>query len=588
LHPSLIRSLLCAIAVSVFAVPASGQSRDDTANRTVDLAINQHYLSTDFDTANKLLTATIQGCEGACTPKTLARAWIYQGIVLGAGKNDFVGAKDAFIKALALDPDVNLDRNLATPEIARMFEQLGGKNTAAPPAPKSEKSATPATPEGAAAPAPGASGMNCNLKITEVETRRPIPIQCRTEQDASRVHLRYRTNGNKTWVSVAMTKKGNAYVAELACKETENAGALELYVLGEDANGEDVATFGSKANPVKINLVETSQQEPPSYDNTEPPERCGAKQECPPDFPGCSAKKVGGDVDWGNGCDNSSQCKAGLMCIEGTCETAPTCQTDDDCDAGRCVQGICNASTAGGGASRSYRKNWFGVSFAQDIAFVGGQDLCSQANQADKYTACYYSGSTTAPYMNEPYPGVNVGTGMAAATSRILLSYDRAFTANITGGVRVGFAFGGGPANGRSVTYGAGQTVNTVTAEGNKFNPFHLEARAKYWFGTKPLARKVRPFVHLGGGMAEVDAKIKMTVYDCGPKVCGANVNPRALPSVDLDAWKKLGLEFVTIGGGLVYAIQDQYGIQVDMNLMYTLPSSGVVLEPSIGFVVGI
>jgi len=38
----------------------------------------------------------------------------------------------------------------------------------------------------------------------------------------------------------------------------------------------------------------------------------------------------------------------------------------------------------------------------------------------------------------------------------------------------------------------------------------------------------------------------------------------------------------------LVYAIQDQYGIQVDMNLMYTLPSSGVVLEPSIGFVVGI
>jgi hypothetical protein len=67
-------------------MPASGQSRDEAANRTVDLAINQHYLSTDFDTANKLLTATIQGCEGACTPKTLARAWIYQGIVRMAVK----------------------------------------------------------------------------------------------------------------------------------------------------------------------------------------------------------------------------------------------------------------------------------------------------------------------------------------------------------------------------------------------------------------------------------------------------------------------------------------------------------------------
>jgi hypothetical protein len=571
LHASLIRSFLCAIAVSVFAIPAFGQARDEAANRTIDLAINQHYLSTDFDTANKLLTATIQGCEGACTPKTLARAWIYQGIVLGAGKNDMAGAKDAFIKALALDPDVSLDRNLATPEIARMFEELGGKNTAATTAAKPEKPATPVTSEGGATPSPG--GMNCNLKVTEVETRRPIPIQCRTEQDASQVHLRYRTNGNKTWVSVAMTKKGNAYVAELPCKETENAGALELYVLGEDANGEDVATFGTKASPVKINLVETTQQEPPSYDNAEPPERCGAKQECPPDFPGCAAKKVGGDVDWGNGCDNSSQCKAGLMCIDGTCETAPTCQTDDDCDAGRCVQGACNAAAEGGGASRSYRKNWFGVSFAQDIAFVGGQDLCSQANQSGKYTACYYSGSTTLPYMNEPYPGVNVGTGMVAATSRILLSYDRAFTANITGGVRVGFAFGGGPAN--------------VDADRTKFKPYHFEGRIKYWFGTKPLAHKFRPFVHLGGGLAEVDAKIQMTVRDCKATSCTGK-NPSNLSDVPLDAWKKLGVEFVTVGGGLVYAIQNNYGIQVDMNLMYMFPSSGVVLEPSIGIIAGL
>lgn len=86
--------------------------------------------------------------------------------------------------------------------------------------------------------------------------------------------------------------------------------------------------------------------------------------------------------------------------------------------------------------------------------------------------------------------------------------------------------------------------------------------------------------------MAEVDAKIKMTVRDCGTTCTGKN--PLSLPEVPLDAWKKYGLEFATIGGGVVYAIQDRYGIQVDMNLMYTLPSSGVVIEPSIGFITGL
>ena len=588
---SLFRSFPWTVAVLLIALPLSAQSRDEAANRTIDLAINQHYLSTDFDTAQKLLAATIQGCESTCAPKTLARAWIYQGIVLGVGKNDKAGAKDAFISALALDPDIRLDKTLATPEVARMFEDLGGKtgspaatekpdaNTSPLSAPPTESAATPAIPAG--------SSLNCNLKVAEIETRRPIPIQCRTDQDASQVHLRYRLNGDKTWVSVAMTKKGNAYVAEIPCKETENAGTLELYALGEDANGEDVATFGTKANPVKIKLVESTTQEPPSYDNTEPPARCGAKEECPPDFPGCAAKNPGGNVDWGNGCDNSSQCKAGLMCIDGTCETAPTCQLDDDCESGRCIKGICNVTAEGGATSRSYRKNWVGISFAQDLAFVGGSDLCTQSNQVDKYTTCYYRGSSTNPYMNEPYPGVNVGTGIAAATSRILLSFDHAYTPNITAGARVGFALGGGPPNGRSVTTTSGGQQD-VTAKGTSFMPIHLEARLKYWFGTKPLSQKLRPFMHVGGGFAEVDAKVKMTVLDCGATACAGSVNPKSLPSVDLDAWKKLGLEFGTIGGGLVYAFQDRYGVQVDMNLMYTFPSSSVVLEPSIGFIVGL
>jgi hypothetical protein len=285
------------------------------------------------------------------------------------------------------------------------------------------------------------------------------------------------------------------------------------------------------------------------------------------------------------------------LCIDGTCESAPTCTTDDDCSVGRCVQGKCSALTDEGGVSRKYRKNWFGLHIAQDVAFVGGKDVCTQANQADNYYACYYAGSSTAPYMNEPYPGVNVNTGLVAATTRVLLSLDRVITPNITLGGRIGFAFGGGPPNGRLVTYQSGTTtVSTVTDEGTKFFPVHIEARVAYWFGSRVFERKLRPYVHAGGGMAEFDAKVKIPVRDCGPPelsstaACAAGaavVNSGTLTQADLDAWKKFGFEFITVGGGVVYNIQDNYGVQANFNLIYTLPSSGVVLQPSIGVVAG-
>jgi hypothetical protein len=429
--------------------------------------------------------------------------------------------------------------------------------------------------------------------VTEVETRRPIPVECRTEQDVSSVTLRYKPFGTKAWVTVAMGKQGNSYRAEIPCKETEISGTLELYVRAEDKSGEDVASWGSKASPVQIKLVEKSAQEPPAYAETEPPARCATKEDCPPNFPGCGGKKSGGDVDWGGGCENSSQCKAGLLCIDGTCETAPNCTTDSDCPTGSCVAGKCSAEAEAGRPGRAYRKNWFGLHFAQDFAFVGGKDPCTQKSQSDDYFACYYAGSDTAAYIYDPYPGVNVDTGMVVATTSVLASYDRAFTPNITAGVRLGWAFrGGGPPYGRDVEYDSPQHVAKVKKEGTKFLPVRAELRVSYWFGSNALARKFRPYAHLGGGLAQVDAKLEVPVYDCSTAVdypgCTSGTASRTgIQKVNLDAWKKLGLSYLTVGGGLVWAFHDRYGVQANVNLMYMLPAAGIVIEPSIGAVVG-
>src|SRR6185503_8687180 len=120
---------------------------------------------------------------------------------------------------------------------------------------------------------------------------------------------------------------------------------------------------------------------------------------------------------------------------------------------------------------------------------------CSGGNEY----ACFYE-NPTRYYADIPYDrsGNEVAGGMNAATTRILVGYDRVFGGNFEVGARVGYAFGGGP----------------KAPEGNGFFPFHAEARVAYVFGSDPFSRKgIRPYVNVSGGLAQVDAKLVVPVY---------------------------------------------------------------------------
>src|SRR5262245_52937054 len=168
---SRLRSLLWAALLSLVALPAQAQfTRDPAATKKIDEAINQHYVATDFEKAEGVLLGTINACGDKCSPATFGKAWMYVGIVRGSGRNNQAGAKEAFQKAHAADPNVKLDMVLATPETQATFNEVVGGG-AAP--------ATPATPAGPAEPAtpagPAAGGLVCTPEVREVETRRPIP-----------------------------------------------------------------------------------------------------------------------------------------------------------------------------------------------------------------------------------------------------------------------------------------------------------------------------------------------------------------------------------------------------------------------------
>lgn len=587
MHRQFLR-LLSLCLVILFAVPAWGQyTRDAAANRKIDEAINTHYLATDFDKAEAVLTGTIKACDDKCSPGTLAKAWMYVGIVRGSGRNDQAGAKEAFTTALATDPNVKLDAGLATPETQATFANSGGAGAVETPTTpaKGEKSA-PA----AAAPAgevPEGNGLTCTPSVTEVETRRPIPVQCKIDEEVTSVELRYKAFGSETWKTLKMSHQGQSFKAQIPCDATQTAGVLKLYVRARNTTGADVGNWGSKSEPVEISLVEQTAMDPPSYDDADAPARCAAKEICPPDFPGCDSG--GGSKDSGEACGNTSECKSGLLCMDGSCEAAPSCNTNSDCSVGTCQDGKC-AVEGGESVSAPAKKWWVGAHFALDFAFVGGSDLCLGDSQTTGNWACYWSNSTDKPYdpvqMQTTAVG-NVGSGAVLGTKRVLLSLDRVLTPNITAGLRLGFAFGGGPPAGKQVEWqgmptdppdeNGSDAIKSVTNAGKNFLPIHAEARVGYWFGKNVFAKKgIRPYVHAGGGVAQVDAKVIVHTLDkYGDKYTA-------------DAWKKMGTSFLTLGGGAVYAFSRNMGLQLNLNAMIMLGASGFVLEPSGGLVFGL
>jgi hypothetical protein len=628
---SRLHRLLWIFALSFIALPAFAQyTRDTAANKKIDEAINQHYVATDFEKAESVLLGTINACGDKCSPQTLGKAWMYVGIVRGSGKNNQNGARDAFQKAAAADPNVKLDTVLATPETQATFAAVaGGGGGAAEPAPTAAPAAT-------AAAAPPGGGLACTPAVRNIETRRPIPVQCSTDEEVTSMEIKYKAFGSETWATVPMQKKGDSYRAQIPCAATDTAGTLRVYVRARDAQGEQVDSWGSKQAPIEFTVAENVKDPPPTYDDSEPPARCQAKEECPPDFPGCSDNKAGarGGKDWGEECNNSVECKSGLLCSDGTCQAAPSCESDADCSTGKCLDGKCDLPAgAGSGPTAPYKKNWLGIHIAQDIAFVGGYNVCDPfLGQASDNYACFYQGTTDEPFFHTPYPprdGIN--NGAVLATTRILLSYDRAFTSRITVGGRLGFAFRGGPPAGQSPANGAKDpAAHAKGTGGTPFLPLHIEVRGQFWF--LPLTAKLfRAYGLVGGGMAQVDAKVKINEYDC--EMAGKDPNTgldvsdpnspdfndksdyyipvfplgdkmltpyeqcrRGKPSyydvrtqkaVPVDGWRKMGQAFLEAGVGGMLAFKDNMGLTLEAKVLLMLPASGVVIQPSLGFLYG-
>lgn len=567
----LVTSLLVVSAASVVhAAP-----RDAATLKKIDEALNVHYLAADYDKAELTLKYAIKSCGTKfCSPEILGKAQVALGAIRGNARQDLAGARAAFEAARSVDPNATLDTALVTPAVLKEFYAVMGREM--PPDAKQAIAAADAEAAQAAeakakqAKVSPAGNLRCTpISGYEIQTAQPIAVVCEPLEGVVRAELYYRVRSESKYTSVLMTVQDGTLRATIPCDKLAKPTKLEIYVLAQDFNKETIDTFGIESKPAHYEIVKKTSQATPSYPDQPAPARC--------------AELLVERATAGQACSPEHGCGRGLYCAQSVCAEAPSCETPEDCGGKSCIEGICQM---GDTYLETKPNSWMlGLHAAADLWLAPAvSQVCGYANITAGNFYCYDAGedrvylkrrNRTEPAMVDPNGGGNIAAGIRMATVRMLLSADRVFTPNLSAGVRIGWAFGGGP---RTIEFDTQQNDYRPTQH-RPFFPVHLEARGTLWL--RSLGKLgLHPYVHLGGGVAEVDAKVPIN----GKKTYEGDtfVSVRKL-----DAWRKLGILFVTGGFGGLYSLTQRHGIQLNVNAMYLFTAKGTVIEPSLGYVYG-
>ncbi|HEY8924037.1 MAG TPA: tetratricopeptide repeat protein [Polyangia bacterium] len=263
LAPCLLTAVLLS-GVGLAISPAVAFAQDDN-NPAIEkvTALNKKavdaYNDLEFEEARKLLKQALDMCaaSGLDTHPIAARTHIHMGVVLIAAKQQDLGIKQ-FKRALEIQPDIQVTKQMANPEILEAFKEAGAGMAAGGGGGEPAGGGAPPAPEGGAGAGSEAKGIQ-HRPVARGRRGKAIPIVATIGDDVTgftKVLLEYKPEGATDFEEVQMRKTGNRYVAEIPAGATQGS-AIAYYIEADsdDENADAIATSGSEDHPYNIFLT---------------------------------------------------------------------------------------------------------------------------------------------------------------------------------------------------------------------------------------------------------------------------------------------------------------------------------------------
>jgi len=551
---------ICVLAVG-FKVHAQGNQGQVLS--LVKDAMNDYSNLMIDDSMTKLNQALTLATQSGVTGSTLARVHVNIGIVQAGGFMNNAEALNAFKRAICIDPNIQPDPLVSTPDIQTTFQlaktqvqspkacqALGvGPAPVAPPVQEVPMEAQP--PEQPVEEQPIATCAN-HVPVTEQARMYPIPLYVELEptmeMSLGKVKLFYKNEGEATFREKEMTKRGSGFGAKIDCDSIRefDPRIVYYYIWILDAGGNPLCQLGTSDNPNMTNMVDQLNTEPPSFPGASPEKRCEA---CPPWDPKCGGGMASQNAQLGDPCNDMNQCAEGLKCQNGVC-----------------VEG----EEGGGGGGKKY--------VHIDVGFGTGAGIVSQAMKLpyDPYhtTAEQRSVDVGGGFAWSPLQG-RIGVGYYILQD---LSLDLNFRANLYFNKRTEYKCNKPGVNPEDpcrewATIGSGANKQYQTSEITEPMAWLLTLRARYIF-LQSGGLDMWAYGGLGYGSIKHRVVFQDQITE-GPDK-GATRSMKVFP--------ESGTFDIAVGPGLAYYFVDFFGILFELPIDILIPHFALNLDLNVGF----
>ncbi len=229
----------------------------------------EDYDLLEFESANQTLldAARLARNKGCDRDIVAARTFVSQGVLYIQGFNDESRGKLMFQRALKITPKVTLDRQLATPKLLRLFNEVRrSMGLDAPDAPDDvppveDPVAVPDEPP--PEPEKPAQGLE-HSPIDEAPRASPLKVTARvgTELEVARVILFYRVMGMEEYAALPLSKRTEwTWDVEIPGSDIEGK-MVYYYIEARSSDGRPLAASGNAASPHIIMLTAPVAEDP--------------------------------------------------------------------------------------------------------------------------------------------------------------------------------------------------------------------------------------------------------------------------------------------------------------------------------------
>ena len=539
-----VRALLSAVVVVIAFVLVGGTARAQQDRRIEAAAkdaikrVHGDFRASAFEDAIARLQKAIGACGTVRCSATTRAALLRDLGVMQFRLGNRNAAAASFGEAFRVDPKIEPDPKFDGPDVHA--EWMAAKEDAAifgGGQPTGDFVHTPASEQAMGTPL-------------------PVYVEYTGDQKLASVTVKYKGATSSEYKRVPLTRMGSGWGGLIPCGDVTR-GVMRYYIQGFDASNSPAALSGDPKRPFLVRIRTSINGPGPNLPGQASPVAC-RNGECTPGTPGCGETSPGESTEEeGERCEDDAQCSGGVACVHGRCVHPHAVEE----------------------SSNTYARFWVGVSGSVDITSLSSTGNACKLSSAGKPSAAgYYCTnpdgsdfpSRQSPDQNDALADGKAGTvggGPTVGNVRVMASFDVALGPSFLLGARLGYVLNAYP--GAAVKRdGAGFTT-----------PIHLEARAGYLFGDKPLVHNgAAPYFFAAAGLAEFDAGTTIAAVQNG--IPGQRI---------VRAWQTSGPGFIAVGAGARYAFSPRIAFLAAMKLAAAFGGSGVypTLAPEVSIQYG-